>query len=110
MPPQNHGCPVLETASSFQGWERQTLLSAESESGGAYSLSNRLPEPSCEITDSSAVCCVFDKESCVAMLATSACIRVVCAAISWVCSLLTALPAELSCVMELSTVTRCCET
>ncbi len=60
------------------------------------SLSNRLPEPICAITSSSAVCCVSESDNCVETWATSACIRLVCAAVSCVCSLLTALEAAVS--------------
>ncbi len=54
------------------------------------SLSNRLPDPSCEITASNAVCCVIVRDNFVATSATSACIRFVCAAISCVLAAVTA--------------------
>lgn len=74
-----------------------------------YSLLNRLLEAelSCTITASRAVCCVSERDSCVDSCATSACIRLVCDAINWVFSLVTAFEADVSWVMELSIVTRC---
>ena len=74
------------------------------------SLSNRLPAPSCEITSSSAVCRVSAIDSCVEIFATSACISVVCAPVSCVCSLFAASVAAVRRVNELSTTTRCCDT
>jgi len=74
------------------------------------SLSNRLPAPSCEITSSSAVCRVSAIDSCVEIFATSACIGVVCAPVSCVCSLFAASVAAVRRVNELSTTTRCCDT
>jgi len=65
---------------------------------GYCSLLKRLLdwESSCEITSSNAVCWVSESESCVETVATSACIRSVCAVVNWVCWLVTASDAALS--------------
>src|SRR5579875_1144367 len=76
------------------------------------SLLNRLfdSDSICAITSSSAVCCVSSSDNCVETAGRSACMRSVCAAVNCVFSLVVALDAALSCVIELSIVTRCCET
>jgi hypothetical protein len=77
---------VAQAAALIESGQERSPIAAR------CSLLNRLfdVDSSCAITSSSAVCCVSASESCVEMVGTSACIRLVCAVVSCVCSLVTA--------------------